>query len=753
MTIHPIILSGGHGTRLWPASRPWRPKQFLPLLGPRSMFQTTVERMAVASDGTPAVVVAGEHHAEEIDRQLKALGRNAVLLIEPVGRDSAPAIAAAAAWVAREDPDGVCVTVASDHHLPDTRGFRTAVLAAVEGARSGGVVTFGVTPSSPSQAYGYICAGDPIEPDGLVRRVRAFVEKPNAALARQYVQEGYFWNSGNFVFQAATLMDELDLHAPEVSRVARSAVAELRSRPGVHRLGAVFATAPKISIDYAVMEKTRHALVVPLDLAWSDLGAWDAVLAAAVKDPQGNLAVGDVLLANAKDCLVRSTTDQTVAVLDLSNVGVVVEGDAILVCDLASSQNVKQVVDQLKREGRGATELGSQDADPEIRLAELARTLGAWLRTSALPLWWALGADHEQGGFRDVLHLDGAPSRLPMRARVQARQVYVFALAGTMGWPGPWRQAVGHGLDHFKARFRLPAGGFRTRVGVDGAPDDDTVMLYDQAFALLALAWSQGAGVGGDHEPEATALLDGPIQGRAGAAGGYREASIERAWQSNAHMHLLEACLAWEAVSHAAVWREQADRLAELALTRFIDPGSHVLREVFDADWSPAPGPAGRLVEPGHQFEWAWLLERWGRSRHRPDAQRTAERLFELATAHGVDAARGAVVNAISDTFEVIDAGARLWPQTERLKAALLLSERAEAQDRRRLLKDAAEAASTLLRYLDTPVRGLWRDVLLADDSFVQQPAPASSLYHIACAIHALETWTSDGARPASGPG
>jgi mannose-1-phosphate guanylyltransferase/mannose-6-phosphate isomerase len=208
-------------------------------------------------------------------------------------------------------------------------------------------------------------------------------------------------------------------------------------------------------------------------------------------------------------------------------------------------------------------------------------------------------------------------------------------------------------------------------------------------------------------------------------AGGFREAGAQP-FQANANMHLFEAALAWEAAGGEG-WGEIADEIAGLALAKFIDGPGGFLREFFDAGWRPAAGEDGRLVEPGHQFEWAWLLERWGRLRGRADAQAAARRLF-AAGARGVDPGRGVAINALSDDLTVRDAAARLWPQTEHLKAALILGEDAAA----------LTAANGLALYLQTPVQGLWRDRLRPDGGFEPEPAPASSFYHIVCALQAL---------------
>jgi mannose/cellobiose epimerase-like protein (N-acyl-D-glucosamine 2-epimerase family) len=422
-----------------------------------------------------------------------------------------------------------------------------------------------------------------------------------------------------------------------------------------------------------------------------------------------------------------------VALIGLERVAVVVEDDAMLVCDLARSQGVKQVVEQVS--GQAGTAAPAQAADAVLR--DRARRFGHWLRTGALPMWWALGADHGRGGFHELLGLDGVVPDSPRRVRVQARQAYVYAEAGAMGWAGPWAQAADHGLACLRRCYRRDDGLFRTGVAADGAVLDDTAYLYDQAFALLAMAARHGAGGGVEAlEGEAEALHSRVLAEFGHPAGGFREAG-DAPFQSNPHMHLLEACLAWAEAGGGAAWDRTADAIVGLALDKFIDPGSGALREFFAADWTPAAGGPGRLVEPGHQFEWAWLLLRWARRRGDVKAVSAARRLFAAGDA-GVDPARGVAVDGLNDDLSVRHGRARLWPQTERLKAALSLSER-PGPEAAAYRDHAAAAAAALWRYLETPTPGLWRDKLEDDGRFVEEPAPASSFYHLAVAIRQLE--------------
>jgi mannose-6-phosphate isomerase len=301
---------------------------------------------------------------------------------------------------------------------------------------------------------------------------------------------------------------------------------------------------------------------------------------------------------------------------------------------------------------------------------------------------------------------------------------------------------MNHGLDFFVARFQRPDGLFRTKVGADGSPIDETAVLYDQAFALFAMAMVRQASADRTDLPDmARSLLDRIEAAFHHDGRSFREASADHPFQSNPHMHLFEASLAWSEADPDPVWPALADRLAELCLSRFIDAKSGALREFFDAQWRPAQRVDGRIVEPGHQFEWAWLLQRWGRLRDRPDACAAARRLFEIGSTYGVDAKRGVAINALLDDFSPHDPAARLWPQTERIKAAVILAAyEGDAAHRQAYLDAAVAGVDGLLKYFDTPVAGLWRDKLGVDGGFVQEPAPASSFYHIVCAIAELRT-------------
>jgi mannose-1-phosphate guanylyltransferase/mannose-6-phosphate isomerase len=349
-----------------------------------------------------------------------------------------------------------------------------------------------------------------------------------------------------------------------------------------------------------------------------------------------------------------------------------------------------------------------------------------WLTQDALPLWASHGVDHVHGGFHELLGADGLPVSSPRRARVQGRQSFVFAHAGRLGWDGPWRDCATVGLDYLERHYRRADGLYATLAGADGGVLDATAMTYDQAFALLAAA-ALHAHEAARWEDYALTLLARIEALRRHKAGGFVEA--DGRCLSNPHMHLLEAALAWMETGRDPAWEKLAAEIVALALAHFIDPEKQVLREVFDAAWSPAQGEDGLVTEPGHQFEWSWLLERWSRMKNDTRTHDAARMLFAAGT-RGVDAARNVALDETDPDMMPRRATARLWPQTERLKAALLLGEDDEAR----------AAAQSLWRYLETPKPGLWRDKMRADGSFVEESSPASSLYHIICAAEALRS-------------
>jgi mannose-1-phosphate guanylyltransferase/mannose-1-phosphate guanylyltransferase/mannose-6-phosphate isomerase len=354
--IVPVILSGGTGTRLWPLSREGFPKQFWSLVSQRSMIQETAQR-ALGEGFAPPVLVANESHRFLVAEQIAEIGvKGATILLEPEGRNSGPAIAAAAVLVAETAPEAVMWILSADHAIKDVPALHAALAAAAGAARAEGrVVTFGMKATSPETSFGYIEMGAPIgevEGMGVVRAVARFTEKPDAATAARLIADGkHVWNSGMFVATAATLIEELSRHAPEMLEAAGAALAASSRDLGFVRLGTeAFRAAPSLSIDYAVMERTDRAAVVPAEIGWSDVGSWDALWSIAAKDSAGNALHGPVTAVESRNCLVRSDGMRT-AVLGCEDIVVVTTEDAVLVMPRARAQDVKKVVERLKAEG------------------------------------------------------------------------------------------------------------------------------------------------------------------------------------------------------------------------------------------------------------------------------------------------------------------------------------------------------------------------------------------------------------------
>ena len=372
--------------------------------------------------------------------------------------------------------------------------------------------------------------------------------------------------------------------------------------------------------------------------------------------------------------------------------------------------------------------------------------LTAWLIADALPLWWRADADRVNGGFFEQIGQDGRAIDGPRRVRVTARQIFSFARGRELGWNGP-AEAIEHGLDFLLGKARAERGYFHGVVEPDGkaTPDFD---LYDNAFALFGLAAACRAGIRPNACKEiAKKTLATLRAGWTNPSGGFAE-SLARVppLKANPHMHLLEAALAWIEIEPAdGGWNALADEIAGLCLARFILPENGCVREYFDEMWNPAAGDAGRIVEPGHQFEWAWLLVRWGRQRNRIDALVAARTLVALGERHGVDPRRGVAFAEMWSDLRPKDLTARLWPQTERIRGWLAIAlQGSQVAEVEQALHKAAAAAAVLRSYLDTPVRGLWRDRMDENGKFIEEPAPASSLYHIVGAISEMQAATRE---------
>ena len=356
----PVIMAGGSGSRLWPVSRSMYPKQFQSLTGSRTMLQATAQRVIPLTDQKP-LLVCNEDHRFIAAEQMRGVDTPCEIILEPVGRNTAPAVALAALHATKNDVDARLLVLAADHLIRDEDGFRQKIETAVRFAEAGALVTFGIVPRSPETGYGYIRTGDPAEPDGTGFMVSGFVEKPDADTARGYLESSdYLWNSGMFLFRASRYLEELGQHRPHILAACQKAMASTTDDMDFLRVDVdAFGACPSESIDYAVMENTDRAVVVPLDVGWDDVGAWSALWDTAQKDGDGNAVVGDhsnVLLESSRDNYIRPH-NRVVATVGVDDLVIVDTADAVLVAAKDRVQDVKAIVNHLNEQGRPETEL------------------------------------------------------------------------------------------------------------------------------------------------------------------------------------------------------------------------------------------------------------------------------------------------------------------------------------------------------------------------------------------------------------
>jgi mannose-1-phosphate guanylyltransferase/mannose-6-phosphate isomerase len=361
----PVILSGGFGSRLWPLSRTHRPKQFLELVGDQTLFQATISRLAGLIADPKPIIVANQDHRFLVADQCKQIAVTPKgILLEPIAKSTAPAILAAALFARTQETDPLLLVLPSDHAFSDQAAFEQAIRGGIKAAEGGQLVTFGITPQSPEIGYGYIRTQADKNGD-IPRSVVKFVEKPNAATAQEYLRSGeYFWNSGMFLFRASAFISEIQRLNPEIYQAVANSLQHAKTGLGFIRLDdKSYAASPADSVDYAVMEKTKNAVLVPMDAGWNDVGAWSAVWQVRKHDANQNAAFGDVVLRDSHQCLVHAE-HRLVTLLGVENLVVIETADAVMVAGQDQSQKVKKLVEDLKTKARPEVENHREVARP-----------------------------------------------------------------------------------------------------------------------------------------------------------------------------------------------------------------------------------------------------------------------------------------------------------------------------------------------------------------------------------------------------
>ncbi|MEW9806865.1 AGE family epimerase/isomerase [Mesorhizobium sp. ZMM04-5] len=725
------VMSGGVGSRLWPLSREDNPKQFHDLAGDGSMLAKTLRRLASRPEGeTPIYLIASEKHARRVHdalAEVNVAGGGAIF--EPIGRNTAAAVAVATLQTLASHGDCLMLVVPSDHEISTDTQFWQSVSEGAGPARDGRVVVFGVRPTQPETGYGYI------EVDGGegVRNVSRFVEKPDRATAEAYLAAGnFYWNTGIFLFRAGAMRQAFLKLRPDIWGAVEAAFAgATRDLSGLYMPFDRYEAIPSTSIDYAIMEKAERIAMVPAGFRWNDLGSWQSLLDVGPADGQGNVIVGDVVAIDCENSYLRSDGG-LLSAIGLKNVAIVATSDATFAAPVSHSQNVKKIVEQLERSGRLETRF-TPAPDRVLVSGAWRRRVHHWLFDETLPLWSTKGVDEVHGGFHEALGFDGSPLPKPKRMRTMARQVYAFAVAKVRGWDGPADRLIAQGLDFMGASGRTERGGWVRTLNVDGSVADPVEDAYDHSCVLLALAWAQLCG-----NPDALRLgeetatfLDRHLEDR--AAGGYLETPQRHAKRrSNPHMHLLEAFLAWHTVTGDGRYLERAGRIIDLFKRHFFDADSWTLGEFFDGSWHPEAGEAGSWTEPGHHFEWASLLVDYAHKSGEPELTAFARKLYASAIANGLNRATGLAYGAVSRQGLPLDRLSRSWPQAEAIKAALALDGSGGPD-----LKPEVEArVGRLFRWhIDPAPTGLWIDRIDERGRSQATEVPASIFYHLVSAL------------------
>ncbi|MET3792204.1 AGE family epimerase/isomerase [Aquamicrobium terrae] len=733
-----FVMSGGVGSRLWPLSREDNPKQFHDLSGDGSMLVKTVRRLKAREEGqTPVHIIAAERNAERIRTDLAGFdysGGGAIF--EPVGRNTAAAVAIAALHTLNSHGDGIVLIVPSDHAITTDRQFWDSVEAGVPAAKAGQVVVFGMKPTRPETGYGYIEAGDDLaeqdQQGAGVRRVVRFVEKPDAETASRYLATSdFFWNTGIFLFRAAVIRAAFLNHHRDIWLQAERALdTAARDLSGIYLPLDSYASIPSISVDYAIMEHLCNIAMVPARFRWSDLGSWQSLLEASRTDERGNVVIGDVVAIDCERSYLRSG-GRLLSVVGLKDVAVVATDDATFVAPVAESQNVKHVVEQLEKWGR--LEVKFTPAHDRVVLPGAWRQRVAhWLFEETLPRWSTAGVDERHGGFHEAFAFDGTPLCKPKRMRTMARQVYAYSIAKLRGWDGPADDLIAHGIA-FMEKGRTKRGGWARTLNVDGSIADPCEDAYDHACVLLALAYAHRAGNPDAlaRGEEAMAFVETWLEDER-LTGFLETCDGTELRRSNPHMHLLEAFLAWHEVTGERSYLRRAARIVDLFRTHFFDPESWTLGEYFDNEWKPAPGGQGVWTEPGHHFEWASLLVEFAARSKQSDLIPFARKLYSSAVANGLNRATGLAYGAVSRDGLPLDLISRSWPQAEAIKAAIAL-DRPEGPD----LKPEIEArVGRLFRWhIDPAPTGFWIDRIDERGKAVAGEVPASIFYHLVTAL------------------
>lgn len=650
------------------------------------------------------------------------------IILEPCMRDTCAAVAASIVDLANAHPNQIVLVLPSDHHVSDITGFNAVVNRAARSvANDGSIMTIGIKPNRPETQFGYI---ERAEGPGPIYDVARFREKPDIAAAKAYLALGtYFWNAGIFMFRVKDMAEEFERQQPKIWQSASLAVADGKIEQACLALEQTnFEACNKISIDYGIMENAKLIRTIQAAFDWSDLGSWNQLHETAQKDNKGNVILGDVVSTGVYNSYIR-VEDRPAAIAGLDDIVVVSQPDALMVVHREKSYLVKDLHSMVSK-----TDWPPKTTNMSGKQIPYVSQIHDWVFNHALPYWALKGIDYENGGVHEALDYDGRPVDLGhKRLRVLARQIYSYAQAHMLGWDGNCEKILDHLVDTLINTGWHQDGGFIHLFNLDGTVQNDSRDAYDQCFVLLAFAnlWAATKSpLAMEWGKKTLKFMDEQLADQ--DRGGFFE-TMERAGQrrTNPHMHFFEAMIAWFEATGEQPYLDRAAEIVALFKSKFFDHENWRLHEFFDADWHPLDNEVN-LVEPGHHYEWVWLLLRYAKLSGDHSLKDYARKLYATALSFGHYQKTDAVALKMQyDGSHLSDTG-RMWCQTEALKAALAMKEHGMALD--------GNLATRMLdqifnRYLNTPQYGGWYDAANQDGLIVSTNMPTSTLYHVLCAF------------------
>lgn len=732
MPILPIVLCGGSGSRLWPLSRKSAPKQFHNLATEKTMLCATLDRVSTTlSDGlySPARVIGATIFQNLIEEQSQTSSTDIDrIILEPCMRDTCAAIAASIVDLADTDPDQIVLVLPSDHHVADVAGFSAVVKRAAKTvAADGGIMTIGITPSRPETQFGYI---ERAQGDGPIYKVARFREKPDLAAAKAYLALGtFFWNAGIFMFRVGDMANEFLKQQPDIWQHAGDAVKHA-ARDGLHVTLAQtdFEACDKISIDYGIMENADKICTIQAAFDWSDLGSWNQLHETAPKDNKGNVIIGDVVSTGVYNSYIRSQ-DRPVAIAGIDDIVVVSQPDALMIVHRDKSFLVKDLHGMISKTPWPPKLMNS--SGKQIPYLERIRD---WMFNEALPYWALRGMDYQNGGVHEELDYAGHPVDLGhKRLRVLARQIYCYAQANILGWDGDCDKILNHCVDTLINTGWHKDGGFIHLFNVDGSVQDDRRDTYDHCFVLLAFAnlWAATKNPLAKQWGEKTLCFMDEHMADKDNGGFFETPDKSGMRRANPHMHFLEAMIAWYEATGEPKYLERATQMVDLFKDKFFDHDNWRLHEMLDEHWVPLDHDINQ-VEPGHHYEWVWLLLTYAKLSGDESVKDYARKLYATALSFGHFPKTDAVALSMHYDGSHLSPTARMWGQTEGLKAALAMKEHGMAVD--------GNLATRMLdqifnRYLNTPQAGGWYDAADQEGRIVSKYMPSSTFYHVLCAF------------------